>query len=169
MIWWPSIVRAWRISWSQYWRCKRKGHRIKIPGQLIIVPDEAKLVRRIFRLYLEGNSINKIAETFTKEGIRTVTGNTVWHATVISKMLMNEKYMGDALLQKTYTVDFLEKKERSIKELCHSITSKEIMKRLSRGNCSIRYRRRGPAGPMSTVRPIRREPPSGEDTAPSMC
>ena len=79
-------------------------------GNLIIVPDEAKLVRRIFRLYLEGNSINKIAETLTKEGIRTVTGNTVWHATVISKMLMNEKYMGDALLQKTYTVDFLEKK-----------------------------------------------------------
>lgn len=69
-------------------------------GNLIIVPDEAKLVRRIFRLYLEGNSINKIAETLTKEGIRTVTGNTVWHATVISKMLMNEKYMGDALLQK---------------------------------------------------------------------
>ena len=79
-------------------------------GNLVIVPDEAKLVRRIFRLYLEGNSINKIAETLTKEGIRTVTGNTVWHATVISKMLMNEKYMGDALLQKTYTVDFLEKK-----------------------------------------------------------
>ena len=74
------------------------------------MPDEAKLVRRIFRLYLEGNSINKIAETLTKEGIRTVTGNTVWHATVISKMLMNEKYMGDALLQKNYTVDFLEKK-----------------------------------------------------------
>ena len=46
-------------------------------GNLIIVPDEAKLVRRIFRLYLEGNSINKIAETLTKEGIRTVTGNTV--------------------------------------------------------------------------------------------
>ena len=43
-------------------------------GNLVIVPDEAKLVRRIFRLYLEGNSINKIAETLTKEGIRTVTG-----------------------------------------------------------------------------------------------
>lgn len=58
-------------------------------GNLVIIPDEAKLVRRIFRLYLEGNSINKIAEMLTKEGIRTVTGNTVWHATVISKMLMN--------------------------------------------------------------------------------
>ena len=36
MIWRLSIVGAWRISWPQYWRCKRKGHRIKIPGQ----PDQ---------------------------------------------------------------------------------------------------------------------------------
>ncbi len=40
-----------------------------------------------------------------------MTGNTVWQATVIDKMLTNEKYMGDALLQKTYTVDFLTKKK----------------------------------------------------------
>ena len=129
---------------------KRKGQRIKIPGQLIIVPDEAKLVRRIFRLYLEGNSINKIAETLTKEGIRTVTGNTVWHATVISKMLMNEKYMGDALLQKTIPWISWRKKERSIKELCHSITSKEIMKRLSPGTVLSGT---GGAGPQGNVLP----------------
>lgn len=44
-------------------------------------------------------------------GIKTVTGKTKWQATVIMKMLRNEKYMGDALLQKTYTADFMTKKK----------------------------------------------------------
>lgn len=80
-------------------------------GNLVIVPEEAELVRRIFRLYLEGNSSYRIKRLLEADGIKTVTGNTVWQATVIDKMLTNEKYMGDALLQKTYTVDFLTKKK----------------------------------------------------------
>lgn len=80
-------------------------------GNLVIVPEEAELVRRIFRLYLEGNSSYRIKRILEEDGIRTVTGNTVWQATVIDKMLCNEKYMGDALMQKTYTVDFLTKKK----------------------------------------------------------
>lgn len=79
-------------------------------GNLVIVPEEAELVRRIFRLFLEGNSSYKIKRILEQEGIRTVTGKAVWQASVIDKMLSNEKYMGDALLQKTYTVDFLSKK-----------------------------------------------------------
>lgn len=80
-------------------------------GNLAIVPEEAELVRRIFRLFLEGNSTDKIAKQLTEEGVPTVTKKTHWHATVIYKMLSNEKYMGDALLQKTYTIDFLTKKK----------------------------------------------------------
>lgn len=80
-------------------------------GNLIIVPEEAEVVRRIFRLFLEGNSSYRIKQILEADGIRTATGNTVWQATVIDKMLVNEKYMGDALLQKTYTVDFLTKKK----------------------------------------------------------
>lgn len=79
-------------------------------GNLVIVPEEAELVRRIFRLFLEGNSSYGIKRMLEADGILTVTGNTEWHATVIDKMLSNEKYMGDALMQKTYTVDFLTKK-----------------------------------------------------------
>lgn len=80
-------------------------------GNLIIVPEEAEVVRRIFRLFLEGNSSYRIKQLLEADGVRTATGNTVWQATVIDKMLVNEKYMGDALLQKTYTVDFLTKKK----------------------------------------------------------
>ena len=79
-------------------------------GELVIVPEQAKLVRRIYRLYLEGLSTQQIANTFMAEGIKTVTGKDKWHDTVIAKILQNEKYMGDVLQQKTYTVDFLTKK-----------------------------------------------------------
>ncbi|MBU5255247.1 recombinase family protein [Tissierella praeacuta] len=79
-------------------------------GELIIVPEEAEIVRRIFRMYLEGSSILEITRALEKEKIKTATGKDKWHPGVIEKMLINEKYMGDALLQKTYTVDFLTKK-----------------------------------------------------------
>ncbi|WP_341465307.1 recombinase family protein [Hathewaya proteolytica] len=75
-----------------------------------MVPEEAELVRRIFRLYLDGNSSIKIAKILKAEGIKTVTGMDTWQPSVLDQMLRNEKYMGDALLQKTYTVDFLSKK-----------------------------------------------------------
>lgn len=91
--------------------CKKfMGYTKDEDGNLVIVPEEAELVRRIFRLFLEGNSSYKITEILEADGIRTVTGNTKWAASVIDRMLSNEKYMGDALLQKTYTVDFLTKK-----------------------------------------------------------
>ena len=56
-------------------------------------------------------SSHGIAAYLKEKGVKTATGNTKWHDTVIMKMLKNEKYMGDALLQKTYTVDFMTKKK----------------------------------------------------------
>ena len=79
-------------------------------NELVIVPEEAELVRRIFRLYLEGSSIVQITKILESEGITTVTGLTRWCPGTINKMLSNEKYMGDVLQQKTYTIDFLTKK-----------------------------------------------------------
>lgn len=66
-------------------------------GELIIVPEEAEVVKMVFQLYLEGYSGQKIGEHLERIGIKTVTGKTKWQATVM-KMLRNEKYMGDALL-----------------------------------------------------------------------
>lgn len=79
-------------------------------GELVIVPEEAELVRRIFRLYLEGNSVIQIKKILESDGVTTVTGGTKWWDSTINKMLINEKYMGDVLQQKTYTIDFLTKK-----------------------------------------------------------
>ena len=80
-------------------------------GDLVIVQEEAEIVRLIFRLYLEGYSAKKISQYLEENGIKTATGQDKWYDLVIFKMLRNEKYMGDALLQKTYTVDFMTKKK----------------------------------------------------------
>ena len=79
-------------------------------GHLIINSEQAEIVKRIFREYLEGKSCKKIAQDLEHDGILTSRGKAKWHDTSIRKILENEKYMGDALLQKTYTVDFLNKK-----------------------------------------------------------
>lgn len=80
-------------------------------GNLVVVPEEAVIVKRIFREYLEGKSIINIARGLDADGILTVTGLDHWHPGTIDKMLSNEKFCGDARMQKTYTVDFLTKKK----------------------------------------------------------
>ena len=90
---------------------KFMGYTKNEDGDLVIVPEEAEIVKLIFRLYLEGYSTGKIAKHLEEQGIKTATGQDKWHSTVIDKMLRNEKYMGDALLQKTYTADFLTKRQ----------------------------------------------------------
>lgn len=78
-------------------------------GNLIIDPEQAEVVKRIYREYLEGFSMDKIAAGLERDGILTGAGKTRWHTSTINKILRNEKYIGDALLQKTYTTDFLSK------------------------------------------------------------
>lgn len=79
-------------------------------GHLVINPEQAEIVKRIFREYLEGASCQQIARGLERDGILTARCNTRWYDSAIRRILENEKYMGDALLQKTYTVDFLNKK-----------------------------------------------------------
>lgn len=79
-------------------------------GNLIIEPAEAEVVKRIYREYLEGASLLQIGRCLEADGILTGAGKTKWRPETLKKILHNEKYIGDALLQKTYTVDFLNKK-----------------------------------------------------------
>ncbi len=82
---------------------KQKG------GSLVIVPEEADVVRGIFRDFLEGLSFGEIISGLEERGIRTPAGREKWYHSTIQSMLKNEKYMGDLLLQKSYTKDFLTK------------------------------------------------------------
>nr|WP_113803086.1 recombinase family protein [Garciella nitratireducens] len=79
-------------------------------GNLIIVPEEAEIIKRIYREYLEGQSLVGIGQGLEKDGILTAAGKPRWRPESVKKILQNEKYIGDALLQKTVTVDFLTKK-----------------------------------------------------------
>ena len=85
------------------------GYTMNEENQLVIVPEETKLIKRIFSEFLEGKTEGEIAREFNSEKIRTATGHGKWAPMTISRMLRNEKYVGDALLQKTCTTDVLEK------------------------------------------------------------
>ena len=79
-------------------------------GQLVINPEQAKVVEMIFRRFLEGWTPEEIAQNLREKNIPGVTGKAAWKANTIRRMLQNEKYKGYLLMQKTYTVDFLSKK-----------------------------------------------------------
>ncbi|MCB6365032.1 recombinase family protein [Intestinibacillus massiliensis] len=80
-------------------------------GELKVVPEEAEIVRKIFELYLQGNGVRKIKRYLEEHGIKTVTGKAEWSTSTIDRMLSNEKYIGQVLMQKTYTPDFLTGKQ----------------------------------------------------------
>lgn len=78
----------------------------------MVNPEQAKTVRRIYNMYLSGMAIGAIARTLTDEPETfTASGNKIWHYQTVRSILTNEKYKGDALLQKSYTADFLTKKQ----------------------------------------------------------
>jgi site-specific DNA recombinase len=81
-------------------------------GGLVINKDEAVIVKKIYRLFLEGLTPHTIAKQLTAEKAPTPGGQAKWHPRTISSILTNEKYKGDALLQKCFTVDFLTKKQK---------------------------------------------------------
>lgn len=77
-----------------------------------IVPEQAEIVRRIYSDYISGKTTFAIAGGLTAEGIPTPGGKEKWQASTVESILRNEKYKGDALLQKAFTVDFLTKKKK---------------------------------------------------------
>jgi len=78
-------------------------------GQLIINKEQAETVQRVYRMFLEGFSLNAIAAVLNKENIPGVHGESKWCATTIGRLLENEKYKGALLMQKTFTVSYLTK------------------------------------------------------------
>lgn len=112
------------ISENSTWGIRRKFEQGKVvvnhkkflgydkdeEGNLIINEKQAKIVKRIYKDYLDGKGANRIARELENEGVLNWKGKTKWYESSIKSMLSNEKYKGDALLQKSYTLDFLTKK-----------------------------------------------------------
>ncbi len=95
-----------RMERGEFITCKAPfGYRIKDGKNLEVYEPEAALVRQVFALYLSGKNTLDIAEELSKANISTRDGNVTWNANTINYILRNEKYIGDALCQKTYATD----------------------------------------------------------------
>ncbi|MFR1500921.1 MAG: recombinase family protein [Ruminococcus sp.] len=88
------------------------GYRKGADGLPEIVPEEAEIVRNIYRWFMEGKTPTGIARTLTEQGVPTPAGKEQWCSSTVKSILINEKYKGSALLQKRFTVDFLTKKSK---------------------------------------------------------
>ena len=88
------------------------GYKKGEDGSLVIDEEQAKVVRRIYREYLSGATAVAISKGLTSDGIETPGHKQKWHASTVRSILSNEKYKGEALLQKYYTPDFLTKKQK---------------------------------------------------------
>ena len=81
-------------------------------GNIVVNQEQAKIVKLIFRRFLEGMTPHSIAVELTEMGIKSPGGKDKWNGATVRRMLSNEKYKGDALLQKEFTVDYLQKKTK---------------------------------------------------------
>jgi len=84
-----------------------------VDGEIVIVPEQAEVVRKIFDLYLQGRTLGQIKVYLEVQGIKTVTGKGIWDRKTIQRMLTNEKYKGETMLQKTFTEDFMTGKKKN--------------------------------------------------------
>src|SRR5574344_171312 len=111
----------WRVKKNfeegRLWGCTFLGYRFK-DGKLVIEPEEAKTVRLIFKLYLEGYGSTSIAKKLTELQRTTRFNNKKWRRSSIPFIITNNIYTGDLLLQKTYRKDYLDK---------HSYNNKGIL------------------------------------------
>ena len=136
------------------------GYRKGADGKPEIIPEQAEIIRLIFNRYLQGDSLQSIKAKLETAGALTARGNTAWSAQSIQRILQNEKYCGDVLLQKTFTEDVLtgvHKKNTGqlpqyyIENYHEGIVSKqmfrevqaEIARRNSKSAANQRKRRRG--------------------------
>ena len=97
--------KAYREGKVQFQYQNLLGYRKGTDGKPEIVPEEAKTVKLIYKLFLDGYSMTNIKKVLESSGTLTAKGKKVWNESLISSILKNEKYVGDALLQKTYTLD----------------------------------------------------------------
>ena len=81
-------------------------------GGFVVNQEQAKTVKLIYKLFLDGLTCHAIAKELTERKLPTPGGKAVWSQSTVRSILTNEKYKGDALLQKEFTVDFLQKKTK---------------------------------------------------------
>lgn len=85
------------------------GYRKGPAGEPEIDPEEAPVVRRVFARFLMGQSFQQICDGLMADGIKMATGSSKWYGSTVKSILQNEKYVGDAVLQKTFSEDLFDR------------------------------------------------------------
>ncbi len=91
------------------------GYDMNENGELTVYSKEAEIVKRIFREYIDGKSIRAIVKGLEADKIKTITGLSCWPEATVRGILINEKYCGDVVLQKSYIEDYLTHRKRKNK------------------------------------------------------
>ena len=86
------------------------GYEKDADGKFCIIPEQAEIVRELYKRYESGASLRNLQDWLEENQIKTVLGESKWTATSIKSILTNEKYCGDVLLQKTFRTDVISKK-----------------------------------------------------------
>ena len=117
-----SVIDNFNVTWGQRKRMadgkvtmpygRFLGYRKGEDGFPEIVPEEAEVVKLIYKSFMEGLSYYKIAQLLMSRNIPAPAGGEKWYTRTVESILTNEKYKGSALLQKKFTVDFLTKKQK---------------------------------------------------------
>lgn len=102
--------KAYREGKVAFQYKKLLGYKKGADGKPEIVPEEAETVKMIYSMFLDGYSMKSIKDILESRDLLTPTGKKIWSESLVRSILQNEKYVGDALLQKTYTVDCISHK-----------------------------------------------------------
>ena len=86
------------------------GYTKDADGKMVIVAEEAQIIRRIYKLYDSGKNVRQIAEWLTTKGIHTFCGGKVWSNTSVRNILKNEVYCGDIIRPKSFTKSLMARK-----------------------------------------------------------
>ena len=128
-----------RMERGEFITCKAPfGYQLVDGKNLEIIPEEAEKVRWMFESYLNGHSLDWIAEQMSQTGFLTSDGRSRWQHTTILYVLTNEKYIGDALAQKTFAsaFPFVKKRNKGERDQFYTenthpaIISKEVFDRV---------------------------------------
>lgn len=101
-----GIEKSFQSGKVRYQMRNTLGYRMQ-DGKPVVVEEEAEIVRQIFKMFADGHSMGEIATEMTLRGVPRRNGSSNWSRTNVQHILVNEKYVGDAIMQKSYTVNCL--------------------------------------------------------------
>ena len=148
---WAGLHRSFQSGTSAKASTVCYGYKVTRTGELVIDPIKANIVLFIFHRFMNGDSLGKNSDALAHKGIASPTGRTTWSRETISKLLANEKYMGDVVLGKTNVIDGVQVKSHDASKqvfmrahhpaiISHELFNAVQQEKQKRGRSRVAYR-----------------------------